>query len=100
MDMTEIAVHLQQVDDRSLRNEGRIKKLEESHEALRQLATSVAVMAEKQDTMNRNVEALTEKVDSIEGKPAERWDKLISTIIGALAGAFIAWIASGMPGVK
>lgn len=100
MDMNEIAVHLQQVDDRSLRNEGRIKKLEESHEALRQLATSVAVMAEKQDTMNRNVEALTEKVDSIEGKPAERWDKLISTIIGALAGAFIAWIASGMPGVK
>ena len=48
--------------------------------------------------MNTNVEKLTEKMDSIEGKPAERWDKLISTVIGALAGAFIAWIASGMPG--
>jgi hypothetical protein len=56
-------------------------------------------MAEKQDTMNRNVEALSEKVDSIESKPAERWDKLISTIIGALAGAFIAWIVSGAPGL-
>lgn len=90
---------LTDVEAKADRNEGRIKKLEESHEALHQLATSVAVMAEKQDTMNSNVEKLTEKVDSIEGKPAERWDKLISTIIGALAGAFIAWLASGMPGV-
>ena len=90
---------LTDVEAKADSNEGRIKKLEESHEALHQLATSVAVMAEKQDTMNTNVEKLSEKVDSIEGKPAERWDKLISTIIGALAGAFIAWIASGMPGV-
>ena len=90
---------LTDVEAKADRNEGRIKKLEESHEALHQLATSVAVMAEKQDTMNSNVEKLTEKVDSIEGKPAERWDKLISTIIGALAGAFIAWLVSGAPGV-
>ena len=99
MDNETIAIKLQETTDRSLRNEGRIKKLEESHEALHQLATSVAVMAERQDTMNTNVEKLTEKMDNIEGKPGERWDKLISTIIGALAGAFIAWIASGMPGV-
>ena len=98
MDEIAIAIKLQETTDRSLRNEGRIKKLEESHEALHQLAASVAVMAERQDTMNTNVEKLTEKMDSIEGKPAERWDKLISTVIGALAGAFIAWIASGMPG--
>lgn len=98
MDEIAVAIKLQETTDRSLRNEGRIKKLEESHEALHQLAASVAVMAERQDTMNTNVEKLTEKMDSIEGKPAERWDKLISTIIGALAGAFIAWIASGMPG--
>lgn len=91
---------LTEVESRAMRNEGRIKRLEEEHEALNTLATSVAVMAEKQDTMNSNVVKLTEKVDSIEGKPAERWDKLISTILGALAGAFIAWIASGMPGVK
>ena len=99
MDMNSIAVHLQKVDDRSIRNEGRIKKLEESHEALHQLATSVAVMAEKQDTMNRNVETLTEKMDAIEGKPAERWDKLVTAILGAIAGAFVAWLISGAPGV-
>ena len=95
----DIALRFQETTDRSLRNEGRIKKLEGEHEVLQQLATSVAVMAERMKTMNENVDGLAKKVDEIESKPAERWDKLISTVIGALAGAFIAWIASGMPGV-
>lgn len=90
---------LTEVEAKATRNEGRIKKLEGEHEALNKLATSVAVMADRQDTMNKSVEVLTEKVDHIEGKPAERWDKLISAVIGALAGAFIAWIASGSPGL-
>ena len=91
---------LTEVESKAARNEGRIKKLEGEHEALNNLATAVAVMAEKQDTTNKNLATLSEKVDSIEGKPAERWDKLISTIIGALAGAFIAWVATGAPGLN
>lgn len=90
---------LTEVESRAERNEGRIKKLESEHEALNKLATSVAVMAERQDTMNHNVEALAEKVDSIEGKPAERWEKLISAVLGVLAGAFIAWLVSGASGL-
>lgn len=90
---------LTEVEARAGRNEGRIKKLEGEHEALNKLATSVALMAQRQDDLNHSVETLSEKVDNIEGKPAERWDKLISTVIGALAGAFIAWVASGTPGL-
>ena len=90
---------LTEVESKAARNEGRIRKLESEHEALNKLATSVAVMAERQDTMNHNVEALSEKVDSIESKPAERWEKLISAVVGALAGAFIAWLASGATGL-
>ena len=90
---------LTEVESKAARNEGRIRKLESEHEALNKLATSVAVMAERQDTMNHNVEALSEKVDSIESKPAERWEKLISAVVGALAGAFIAWLASGAKGL-
>lgn len=99
MDLETLALAQQKTEDRSLRNEGRIKKLEGEHEAIHQLATSVAVMAEQMKTMNANVDELSEKVDTLEGKPAERWDKLVSAIIGALAGAFIAWIASGAPGI-
>lgn len=99
MDIETLAIAHQKTDDRSIRNEGRIKKLEEAHEILHQLATSVAVMAEKMDTMNKNVVTITTKVEEIENRPAQRWDKLVSTIIGALVGAFISWIASGMAGV-
>ena len=99
MDIETLAIAHQKTEDRSIRNEGRIKKLEEAHEVLHQLATSVAVMAEKMDTMSKSMVVITTKVDEIENRPAERWDKLISTLIGALAGAFITWIASGMTGV-
>ena len=99
MTFEELSLKQQQTEDRSLRNEGRIKKLEEKNEALSSLATSVAVLAEQMKTMNANVDELSGKVDTLEGKPAERWDKLVSAIIGALAGAFIAWVASGAPGI-
>lgn len=99
MDNETIALKLQETTDRSLRNEGRIKKLEGEHEVLHELAKSVAVMAERMKTMNDNVDSLTGKVDALEDKPAQRWDKLISSLIGALAGAFLVWVASGMPGV-
>lgn len=58
-----------------------------------------AVMAENQGRMGESVERLEHKVDTMEDKPAERWDKLISSLIGALGGAFLVWVASGMPGV-
>lgn len=86
-------------EDRSLRNEGRIKKLEQEQADLRDLTTSVAVLAKQMESMTKSVDAMSAKVDSIEGKPAERWDKLVSTIIGAVAGAFIAWVVSGAPGL-
>ena len=55
----DLALRLQETTDRSVRNEGRIKKLEGEHEVLHQLATSVPVMAEQLKTMNENVDTLT-----------------------------------------
>lgn len=99
MDLETLAINQQKTEDRSLRNEVRIKKLEEEHEVLQQLATAVAVMAERMKTMSENVNGLTKKVEEIESKPGQRWDKLISATLGALAGAFIAWIVAGTPGL-
>ena len=87
------------VEAQAKRNEGRIKKLEGEHGVLNRLVTAVEVMATKQNTMGESVERLEHKVDTLEEKPAERWDKLISSLIGALGGAFLVWVASGMPGV-
>lgn len=92
MDNEQIALKLQETTDRSLRNEGRIKKLEGEHEALQQLATSVAVMAEQMKTMNTSVDKLTSKVDALEEKPAKRWDAVVDKIVWAVLAALIAFL--------
>lgn len=92
MDNEQLAMKLQEVIDRSERNEGRIKKLEGKHEVLEQLVTSVAVMAEQMKNMNASVSTLTEKVDKIEEKPGKRWDSLVDKIVWAFCAAFIGYI--------
>lgn len=92
MDQDNMALKLQEVVDRSLRNEGRIKKLESENEVLHQLATSVAVMAEQLKTMNDSVDTLSEKVDDLEKKPTKRWESLVDKAIWAVAAAVIAFL--------
>ena len=77
MDIEEVALKLQETTDRSIRNEGRIKKLEGEHEVLQSLATSVAVMAEQIKNMNISVTTLSGKVDKLEEKPAKRWENVV-----------------------
>jgi hypothetical protein len=91
LDNENIALKLQETTDRSLRNEGRIKKLEGEHQVLQKLATSVAVMAEQIKTMNTSVVSLTSKVDKMEEKPAKRWDGLVDKIVWSVAAAVIAY---------
>ena len=92
MNVEEVALKLQETTDRSLRNEGRIKKLEGESAVLHQLATSVAVMAEQMKTMNSSVLTLTTEVEELKDKPGKRWDGLIDKIIWGVAGAVLAYI--------
>ena len=92
MNIEDLALKQQQTEDRSLRNEGRIKKLEEESGVLHQLATSVAVMAEQLKSMNASVSTLTTEVEEMKEKPGKRWDSLVDKIIWAVAGAVLAYV--------
>ena len=92
MNIEELAIKQQKTDDRSLRNEGRIKKLEEESGVLHKLATSVAVMAEQLKTMNEHVATLTNEVEELREKPAKRWDGLVDKIVWAVAAALISFV--------
>lgn len=92
MNIEEVALSLQETKDRSLRNEGRIKKLEGENAVLHQLATSVAVMAEQMKTMNKSVTTLTGEVENLKDKPGKRWDGLVDKIIWAVAAALIGFV--------
>ena len=92
MDIEKIALKLQETTDRSIRNEGRIKKLEGEHDVLQKLATSVAVMAEQIKTISSNVTTLKGDVEEMKEKPGKRWDAIVDKIIWAFLAAVIAFL--------
>lgn len=92
MNLEELALEHQETKDRSIRNEGRIKKLEESQSVLHELVTSVGVMAEQIKNMAGNVQDLTGKVDKLEKKPGKMWDNVANNVIWAFIGGFILYI--------
>lgn len=92
MNIEDVAIKLQETTDRSLRNEGRIKKLEEESGVLHKLTTSVAVIAEQLKTMNSSVTTLKQDVEEMKEKPAKRWDSVVDKIIWAVVAALIGFL--------
>jgi t-SNARE complex subunit (syntaxin) len=83
---------LTEVEERSKSNSHRLDKLEESTEAINRLATSMEVMAERQEQVVETVGKLDTKVTALEEKPAKRWDGLVDKIVWAIAAAFIGFV--------
>lgn len=90
-----LAVALQEVKDRSLRNEGRIKKLEENQQALNDLALSVRELATDQDNMKNDITEIKTDVKVLTAKPAKRWDGIVDKVLYAIVGAFVTWLFYG-----
>ena len=83
---------LTQVEQRAKSNTYRLEKLEESTEAINRLATSMEVMASKQEQVAETVEKLDGKVTALEEKPVKRFDGLVDKIIWAVCGAVITFL--------
>ena len=83
------------IESRCKSNTHRINELQEHQTALDRLATSVEVLATKQETVECDVKEIKEDVKAITGKAGKRWDSLVDKALAALAGAFIAWLISG-----
>lgn len=89
------AVQLQEVKDRSLRNEGRIKKLEKDQQALLDLTGAVRELANEQGNMKEDIGEIKSDVKHLSDKPGKRWEGVIDKLLAALVGAFVAWVLSG-----
>ena len=83
---------LTEVEERSKSNSHRLDKLEESTEAINRLATSMEVMAERQEQVVETVGKLDSKVTLLEEKPAKRWDALVDKIVWTIAAALIGFV--------
>lgn len=88
----EIAVKLEDHEHEIGSLKHRMKAVEEANRALNRLATAVEVLAARQSTMSNSMERLTGKVETLEAKPARRWESLAEKLLFSLAGAFAAWL--------
>lgn len=88
----EMAVKLAETEARSKSNTHRIDKLEQSTEAINRLATSVEVMATKQDTMNENLDKIAGKVEQIEAEPGKRWKSVVEKVTLLVVAAVVGYI--------
>lgn len=96
---SEDAIKIAEIEHRAESNTRRIDKLEKQTEAIQSLATSVEVMVNEQkhqtETMMEikgDVSKLDQKVETLEGKPAKRWDSIVDKALGALVGGLVAYI--------
>ena len=56
------------------------------------LETLSAVQENKLDTILKKLDELAEKVDSLEAKPAKRWEGLVEKALWAVCAAVIAFL--------
>lgn len=80
------------VEDRCKSNSHRLEAVEQNQKALDSIATSVAVMAEKQKNISDKVDTIDEKVDTLEQKPGKRWDSLVDKLLLVAGTAILTWL--------
>lgn len=86
-----IQAKIAEIEARSKSNTHRINDLEEDNRALHQLATSVEVLATKQETIEANISEIKDDVKSLKAIPGGKWEALVKTILTALAGGLVAY---------
>lgn len=99
MNPDEMGIKLAEVEQRAKSNTHRIETIERRQEALTELTTTVGILASKQEAVETDVKEIKAGVNSLMEKPAKRWEGLVDKLLYVIAGAFLAWLVSGLPGV-
>lgn len=94
MSEAEMAAALAALEQRSKSNSHRLEALEKQTKAVNDLATSVAVMAQKVEDTGGKVDGLCTEMQELKAKPAKRWESIVTTaltvIVSAVIGYFMA----------
>lgn len=98
MTIEELALRQQVTEDRSVRNEGRIKKLEADQQALMDLTASVRELAADQANMKDDIGEIKTDVRALTEVPAKHWDGLVDKAVWAAAAGAIAYLLALLQG--
>lgn len=77
----------------------RMSAVEADQEALRELTGSVRELTVEQSHLKTDVGEIKADVKTMLDKPAKRWESLVDKLLLVAAGAFLGWLAAGMPGL-
>nr|DAL86307.1 MAG TPA: hemolysin [Caudoviricetes sp.] len=79
------------IEARCKSNTHRIDDLEADNKALHQLATSVEVLATKQETIEANISEIKDDVKSLKAIPGGKWEALVKAALTAIVGALVGF---------
>lgn len=85
-------VKLQEAMDLARSNKHRIKKLEEHQEKQDKLLNTVALIAQKQESMESSLGEIKSDIRQIKDKPGKRWDSIVEKALLAFITGLIAYI--------
>lgn len=86
-----IQAQVASIEARCKSNTHRIDDLEADNKALHQLATSVEVLATKQETIEANISEIKDDVKSLKAIPGGKWEALVKAVVTAIVGALIGF---------
>lgn len=89
----EFAKRIEAEDDRQNK---RIAKLEDAVGQMTELTVSVKELASNMANMAKEQGKIGERLEVIENKPSQNWDKLMWTIAGALIAGIIGYLIASM----
>lgn len=70
----------------------RLDKLESDIGEIRELTIAVKEIAMETKANREDVNKMNERLENIEKKPANNWDKIVTTSIGTIVGAIVGAI--------
>ena len=80
-------------------NRHRLEDVEKRQDNLDELVKSVALFAQEKEYIKEDVKEIKADVKALTDKPAKRWESLVDKLLLVAAGAFLGWLAAGMPGL-
>lgn len=81
-----------EVEERSKSNTHRIDNIEKQQVEFIELVSSVKVLAEREQNVEKDVKEIKSDVKSLTSKPGKRWDSLVDKVIVTIAAAVVGFI--------
>ena len=87
-----IEPRLTEVEGRSKSNTHRLDEMEKRQDNLDELVGTVKVLAVREEAVENDVKEIKSDVKSLTGKPAQRWENLITQLITIVVAAVAGFI--------